>query len=87
MRRTFRKAARSHDAPVYHYYIVENSFVARIKQNRNTLTAERMLEDGQWVAYNDVWDVCANGRYVDSEDKALAEFQVITVLRKNDKPK
>jgi predicted RNase H-like HicB family nuclease len=71
-------------APRYNYYVVENSFVARIKQKAPFIQPERLTEDGQWVAYDDVWDVCTNGRHVKSEADALAEFQEILELRKGD---
>jgi hypothetical protein len=76
----FRRASK--DTPRYNYYVVENSFIARIDQKTSFLQPERLTEDGQWVAYDDVWDVCTNGRYVESEEAALAEFQEILELRK-----
>jgi hypothetical protein len=78
-----RKAAKA--ALRYNYYIVENSFVARIEQEAAYLQPERYTEDGQWVPYNDVWDVCTNGRYVDCEAAALAEYREILELRKGRK--
>jgi hypothetical protein len=87
MKRIFRKTANASDAAGYHYYVVENSFVARIEQNNNPPTAERLLEDGRWVVYKDVWDVCTNGRFVDSEENALAEFKAIMDMRKNNTSK
>ena len=63
---------------------MENSFIARIEQKTSYLRPERLTEDGQWVAYDDVWDVCTNGRYVDGEEEALTEFWEILDLRKGE---
>jgi hypothetical protein len=79
-----RKAAKA--APRYYYYVVENSFIARIEQEAAYLRPERYTEDGQWVPYNDVWDVSINGRHVDGEAAALAEYREILELRKGRQP-
>ena len=74
-----RKASKA--GPTYNYYVVENAFVARIEQDASPLQAERYGEDGQWRPYDNVWDVCSNGRHVDSEEEALAEYREILALR------
>lgn len=79
-----RKAAKA--APRYNYYVVENNFVARIEQEAAYLQPERYTEDGQWVPYNDVWDISSNGRHVPSEAEALAEYREILELRKDRQP-
>ncbi len=63
----------------YNYYIVENSFAARV--NQDTKKAERLMADGSWTPYADVWDVCTNGRWVESELDALEEAAEILDLR------
>ena len=49
----------------YTYYVVENSFVARLGRG----TTERYTRDGHWVPYHDRWDVITNGvELMDDED-------------------
>jgi hypothetical protein len=80
-----RKASKSN--PNYAYYVVENSFVARVERNASPMRAERLGEDGQWQPYDDVWDVHTNGRYVDSEAAAIGEYREILALRKGERSK
>ena len=65
----------------YDYYIVENNFAARVKQGTGPAAAERLGADGRWVPYDDVWDVCTNGRYVKTEYDAMCEAKDILNLR------
>jgi Leucine-rich repeat (LRR) protein len=53
----------------YHYYIVESSFVARVKGKWGEST-DRLTDEGQWVPYHDLWEVTVNGREV-SEEEAM----------------
>ena len=63
----------------FSYYIVENSFAARV--NQDTKKAERLVANGTWEPYADVWDVCTNGRWVKTEGDALDEAIEIFDLR------
>lgn len=63
----------------FKYYVVENSFAARVSEK--TRKAERLLADGTWHPYPDVWDVCTNGRWIASERDALDEAAEIFELR------
>ena len=63
----------------YNFYVVENSFVARV--NQKTKKAERLMPDRKWENYPDVWDVCTNGRSVKNEQEALKEAKEIFELR------
>jgi hypothetical protein len=49
--------------------MVEYAFVVRV--NPAMTEAERLLPDGSWVEYDDLWDVTTNGRYIDTEEEAL----------------
>ena len=51
----------------YTYYLVENTFVARIAKG----TTERLMPDGTWVDYADRWDVFTNGRRLEDEAHAM----------------
>lgn len=79
VKRLFQRLWRKPKPPQYNYYVVENSFVARI--DNESQRAQCLMDDGRWLAYNDVWDVCTNGRWVASEEEALAEFVEILALR------
>lgn len=83
MKRLFEKLRRRPKPPQYNYYVVENSFVARV--DNESKRAERLMDEGRWLAYDDVWDVCTNGRYVASQEEALAEFAEILALRRADR--
>ncbi len=41
----------------YKYFVVENSFVVRIREG----TVERYTTEGKWESYPDRWDVITNG--------------------------
>ena len=62
----------------YDYYIVENNFSVRVNDDSK---AERLMADGQWIPYDDLWDVCTNGRRVKTEYDAMLEAKEILDLR------
>ena len=67
---------RRRKKPQYNYYVVEHSRVARIKQVESPIQPELLQPDGSWEPYDDVWDVCTNGRWVE-EDQAYQEAREI----------
>lgn len=62
----------------YNYYVVENSFVARV--HSKTKAGQRLRPDGTWEAHPDIWNVGTNGRHV-SENQALKEAREIFEMR------
>ncbi|MBN2493938.1 MAG: hypothetical protein JXR96_05040 [Deltaproteobacteria bacterium] len=53
----------------YLYYLVEYAFVVRV--NQEMTEAQRLLADGSWVDYPDLWDVATNGKAIDTQKQAL----------------
>ena len=67
---------RQQKKPLYNYYVVEHSRVARVKQNEAPIQAEMLQPDGSWEPYSDLWNVCGNGRSV-GEEQAYREARDI----------
>ena len=58
-----------------YYYLVENTYVVR--QSRSKHGAESLTPEGEWIDYQDLWDVITNGRPIESEEMALETVKKI----------
>jgi hypothetical protein len=53
--------------PRYTYCLVEGTYVVRQGGGKT----EWLTPDGQWIDYNDLWDVATNGRPLPDEERAM----------------